>query len=281
MAEQLLGERGLTDPGQLDRALDIGQAVDRRVAADERIPRESRREPERLARNQPVEALRRLAGARRRAEQPSDRTGPAGRLLGASRPIITPGAKLALLGKLRHLLESGRGRIEVGEAPGGEGGDPGSLAGPVSGGAHAPGVRHSAGVRILSEHIIYESDAGRGLRSRFEGKLGRVGVELGFSTGSVVGLDQSVKESMSSAPYLLQGARWGYRIASVAGMVALVAGYAMLGLGQLGRLGDERLKRSDIDDRRAFGGVEFGLCERGQHAPWKRGNARLGGRPIA
>jgi len=65
VTKHFLGEAGLSDPRQLNRALDIGQLLDRRVASDKGVDRQARRHSKRLARDKAVKALARFGCGRR------------------------------------------------------------------------------------------------------------------------------------------------------------------------------------------------------------------------
>src|SRR6185312_7719653 len=124
-----------------------------------------------LASEQPVEAFRRFVGRGSGFEQPLHGSGPAGSLFGTRRPIIAAVAKLALVGKLRHLLECGGSGVVVADPPRGEAGDPRSLARPFAGRALPPGVGDPSSVQVEAEYVINECDAGRGLGARLDGQV--------------------------------------------------------------------------------------------------------------
>src|SRR6185295_12718495 len=133
VAKHLLRERGLADPRELDGPLNVGILLDAGIAPCERVVGQRGRHAERLAGEQSVEALRAFGGAGRGPQQRLDRRGPAALLLGPRRPIEPAGAKLALLGQSRDLLEiAGRG-FAIAEPPRSEARDPCGLRGPFAG----------------------------------------------------------------------------------------------------------------------------------------------------
>ena len=195
VAEQFLGHRVAAQVDQLARAADIGQMVDRRIEADERVARKLGVEAQGLAGDEAVEALGRLRGI---AQQRRDRTRAAGGLFGARRPIISAGAKLALAGQLRGLLEGPAGAGEIAHPPRGEARGPGGLPGPVAGRALAPGVGDAAGVEVETADVIDEGDALAGLGAALGGQGGREGQQLRLGGGGIVGLDQLVEDQRAA-----------------------------------------------------------------------------------
>ena len=193
VAKHLLGERRLADPGQLDRALDVGQLVDRRVEADERIGRKA---------GCPCPAFRARAGRRSfRAMRPRaalssgvDRPRAAGTPARRARPNSRPPARSSRCwASAATCWKAREAAFAIAEPPRGEAGDPRGLRRPFAGRARPPGVGDAAGVHVEPEHIIDEGDAVAGFGAGFDRQLRRVGQQLRFGAGGVVGLDQRIE----------------------------------------------------------------------------------------
>ncbi len=193
VAQQFLGEADLADSCQLDRPLDVGQMVDRRIAQHEGVGGKPGIHAEALTGEQAVEAFRRFGGGRRGPQQRRDRCRAAARLFRPGCPIICAGAELTLLGGAGDITEGARRRLAIAHPPRGQARGPGGLRCPIADRTLAPGVGHAPRVEIESQHIINEGDARSGFGTCFDRERWRILQQQRFGSGGIVGLDQRIE----------------------------------------------------------------------------------------